>query len=78
MKNEASKFIAIWKIVFKYLFYASIAAVILKVVLFGLHSGFGDLQLINVLFAFGIYTAGAALLAAIISLWAVIKDREYQ
>lgn len=77
MKNETSKFINVWKVCFKYLFYVSIFAVFLKVVLFGLHNGFGELKITNVLFSFGIYIAGAVLLGFIISLWAVFKDREY-
>ena len=78
MQVNMSKFFLIWKVVFKYLFYTVIGVMIFKIFLFVLHDELEHLKLKNVLLAFGIYTAGVALLAAIISLWAVIKDGESQ
>jgi len=78
MKTDVSKFLKVWKVLFKYLFYVSIAVTVFKVVLFGAHNEIDDLELTNILLAFAIYTLGAFFLAVVISLWAVIKDREFQ
>ena len=78
MKYEKSKFLAVWKIVFKYLFYVSFFVVTFNVVLFWLHNGADDLKLVNFVMAYAAYIAGTAVLASIISVWGVVKERGYQ
>ena len=78
MKSEKSKFFAVWKIVFKILFYVSFFVATFKVFLFWLHNGKDDLKLVNVVMTYAVYIAGAALMASIISVWGVVKNRGYQ